>query len=248
VKKILPSLQVDPQKAKLLSLSLWGQEKAKTFTSEEFERIASGDGKPTGSLTYEVDHGFHLVLNDLAETAFLRQITSTGFALRIRGQTKAVPYIKPWAAVPAPYYPDFILYTYEHQIAFIEIKSILGMCQDENIAKFNYLYAYCSAHGYLCGFFDSELYSVSDYRNLPEQEDPAIVASFYRTLESLGGFNNAALDALCQSFHKRKPHEIRRLVSSLVLVDPELSNRYCHDSPYLLNAVKVPNALPFKTF
>jgi 1-acyl-sn-glycerol-3-phosphate acyltransferase len=43
-------------------------------------------------------------------------------------------------------------------------------------------------------------------------------------------------------------HEIRRLVSALVLADPTLSNRYCHDSPYLLNAVSVPSALPFKVF
>ncbi|OPZ35229.1 MAG: hypothetical protein BWY98_00794 [Tenericutes bacterium ADurb.BinA155] len=248
MKKYLPASTVNLQKARLLSLSLWGREAAKTFTPEEFEAIAGGQGKPTGSLVYEVDHGFHLVLNDLAETAFLAQITSTGFALRIRGQTKAIPYIKPWAHNPAPYYPDFILYTYEHQIAFVEIKSILGMCQDENIAKFSYLYSYCQKNGFLCGFFDSEGYSVSDYLSLPEQEDPAIVASFYRSYETLGGFNNAALEALCAEFKKRKPHEIKRLVSALVLLDPECSDRYCHDSPYLLNAVKVPEPLPFKRF
>jgi hypothetical protein len=248
VKRYLPNPKVDVSKATLIKLSLWGGANAKTYSLTQFEAIAQGNGVPTGQLVYEVDRGHTLTLNDLAETSFLAKITSTGFAKAIRGQTKAVPYIKPWANNPSPYYPDFIIYTYEGQIAFVELKSILGMCQDENLAKFSYLYAYCRKNGFLCGFFDSEGFSIADYLALPEKEDPAIVASFYRKLSDLGGFNNAALDGLLKEFPKRKPHEIRRLVSALVLADPTLSNRYCHDSPYLLNAVSVPSALPFKVF
>lgn len=246
--RFLPSEKLDLPKAKMLDSLMFGWGSAKVFSLGDFDSLALGHAMPTGDLVYEVDRGFPLILNDYAETAFLRLVTSSGYARSIRGQTMAIPYRKPWAQNASPYYPDFILYTYDGHIAIVEVKSILGMCQDENIAKFEYLLSFCRAKGYLCAFLDAEGVSIRDYCLEPLDERQYAVSFFEKTVANQGGFNDRNLKTLEHAFPKTKPSEIKRTVASLVIRDPFLSNRYCHDSPALLNAVKVPSPLAFKIF
>jgi hypothetical protein len=246
--RYLPSAKVDLPKAKMLDSLMFGVGSAKIFSLAQFDALAHGKAMPTGGLVYEVDRGFPLILNDYAETSFLRFVCSSGYAQSIRGQTVAIPYRKPWASTPSPYYPDFLLYTYDGHIAIVEVKSILGMCQDENIAKFEYLLSFCKRQGYLCAFLDAERVSIRDYWSEPLLGEEAVVSFFEKTVASQGGFNDANLKVLEKAFPKRKPATLKRTVASLILRDPTLSNRYCHDSPYLLNAVKVPSPLAFKLF
>lgn len=217
---------------------------SESFSLEDFDKIANGNGIPTGKLNYLVDRGYVLTLNDYAESSFMKLLAGSGYALSIRGQSLAIPYYKPWASNPSPYYPDLIVYTYEKKIAFIEIKSILGMCQDENIVKFKTLFSFAKRNGYLSSFIDSEKVSILDYYEDPPDEDVKRRFDFY--MRSQGGFNDNNLASIMSLFPKKKPSLIKRSVASLILQDPYISNRYTHDSPYLLNAVRLDSPLPYK--
>lgn len=242
----LPAKKCDARKCLGLESLFYFREAAKTFTLEEFYARATGDAYPTGNLVYEVDGGFPLILNDYAETHFLSLIASSGFASSIRGQTKRIDYLKPWATTPSPYYPDFIFRTYDGRIAFVEIKSILGMAQDENIAKMEALFSYCKANGYLAAYIDSEMLSFQDYL---EPLAPSPLNRFFDdTVRAIGGFTNRDLERMIKTFPGIEKKDLKRFVSSKILQDPCLLNRYCHDDPELVNAVKVPAALAYKLF
>jgi hypothetical protein len=244
--KYLPNPKQDPRLCAGLESLFYGQKSAKRFSLEEFYAIASGDGLPTGNLVYEVDGGMPLILNDYAETHFLDLITRSGFASSVRGQTKAIPYTKPWATNPGPYYPDFIFRTYDGRIAFVEIKSILGMAQDENIVKMEALFSYCQHSGFLSAYIDQDFLSFQDYLE-PIEESP-LTRFFVSTVGAIGGFTQQDLLRMEKTFPKMERKELYRLVSRLILQDPYLSNRYCHDDPRLINAVKLPSPLPYKAF
>lgn len=236
---------LNPKKALFLDSLMANHENALPVSLSEFDLFASGKGIPTGKLVYEVDRGFQLVLNDYAERDFLRLVASSGYASSIRGQTREIPYVKPWADNPAPYYPDFILYTYDRHVAIVEVKSILGMCQDENIVKYEYLLGYCQRHGYECAFIDAEMCSFYDYLEPLDPANP--IAQFYQsTLRSVGGFTNNDLERLKKAYPSIEEKDLKRTIASLVLQSPSVSNRYCHDSPFLLNAVDVHENLAYK--
>jgi hypothetical protein len=238
--------RINPLKvAGILSLLEFG-DKALAYSPEEFERIANGDAIPTGSIKCLVDHGKTLILNDSAETKFLRLIASSGFAARVRGQTKAIDYVKPWAVTASPYYPDFIIYTNEGKIAFVEIKSILGMCQDENLAKREALRNYCYHNGFLFGFLDAELEPFSSYLSPLSEEEDETAGYFYMTLSSVGGFTTANLKALLKKYPRKRPSVLKRTIAKLVIQDSGLENRYCHDSPYEINATERKEPSPLK--
>ena len=240
--------QPDLGKIEGLSSLLDFRSTAKRFSEEEFESLASGEGVPTGKIHCGVDGGHVLILNDAAEVHFLNLLATSGFARKVRGQTKPIDYVKPWSQSPSPYYPDFLFYTYQEEIAIVEIKSILGMCQDENIAKFWALRSFCEKHGFLFGFLDTELEPFSRYLLPPTESEEEMARYFYETLGSLGGFTMANLKAMLKRFPKNKPSEVKRLVASLVLQDPCLENRYCHDSPFCLNATERATPASFKIF
>lgn len=245
----LPASKLDSKKAFLLESLLFGKTGAKHFSEDEFLTWSQGQGVPTGKLVCETDGGYPLILNDYSEINFLKLITSSGYASSVRGQCKEIPYRKPWAYTPGPYYPDFLFRTYDGRIAIVEIKSILGMCQDENIAKFNGLMAYGLAHGMMVGFLDAELVSFNDYLEpLTAPLEIAVAAFFRRTIAAVGGFTQNDLQRLYKLFPGKKESTLKRIVASLVLQDPTLQNRYCHDSPFLLNAVKLPSPLDYKRF
>jgi hypothetical protein len=241
-----PNPKQDARKCAGLESLFYYREGAKKFSLEEFYRIASGDGMPTGNLVYEVDGGMPFILNDVAETHFLALIAESGFASSIRGQTKRIDYIKPWASTPSPYYPDFVFRTYDGRIGFVEIKSILGMAQDENIAKMEALFAYARNHGYLAAYIDAEFLSFQEY--LEPLIPNAYTRFFTDTVQAIGGFTNQDLLRMEKTFPHVEKKTLKRIVSSLVLQDPYLLNRYCHDSPDLVNAVKVPAPLNYKRF
>lgn len=243
-----PSPKKDLKKIAFVDSLMLLKKESRLFSKEEFFRVAQGQGIPTGKLVYQVDGGYPLILNDYAETAFLGLVADSGYAQSIRGQSVSVPYVKPWAHNPSPYYPDFILYTYEGRIAFVEIKSILGMAQDENIAKFSSLYAFCERYGYLCAFIDSEGYSFASYLDPIDEKDEAMANFFYRALEEKKGFNENDLGRMKAAFPTKKESEIKRLVSRLILQDNTLENRYCHDDPSSVNATESETPLPYKTF
>jgi hypothetical protein len=244
--KYLPSSAIDPRLCLGLESLFSLRQNARKFTLEEFYALSAGHAMPTGNLVYEVDGGYPLILNDRYETAFLDLLCRSGFASSIRGQNKEIDYIKPWASTPSPYYPDFMFRTYDGRIALVEIKSILGMAQDENIVKRSALYAYCQQNGFLFAFLDAEKVSFDDY--LSPVEDCPEKRFFLQTVLSIGGFTNRDLEPLERTFPKKEKKDLKRLVSSLILQDPYLLNRYCHDSPDLVNAVKVPTLLTYKCF
>ena len=241
-----PAPKQDSRKCAGLENLFYYREQARKFTWEDFYAIAAGDGVPTGNLVYEVDQGMPLILNDLAETHFLSLIAGSGFASSIRGQSKRIDYVKPWASMPSPYYPDFVFRTYDGRIALVEIKSILGMAQDENIAKMETLFAHARERGYMAAYIDAEFVSFQEYL------EPLISNEFTRffaeTVAAIGGFTNRDLERMEQRFPKTEKRNLRRIVSSLILQDPCLLNRYCHDSPQLVNAVKIPTPLAYKLF
>jgi hypothetical protein len=244
--RYLPSSSLDARKCLGLESLFYFRESARKFTLEEFYARAMGDGLPTGNLVYEVDGGFPLILNDYSETHFLSLIASSGFASSIRGQTKRIDYVKPWASTPSPYYPDFIFRTYDGRIAFVEIKSILGMAQDENIAKMEALFRYCESEGYLAAYIDSEMLSFQDY--LEPLEGSPLGVFFDQTVDAIGGFTNRDLERMIRAFPRLEKKTLKRFVASKILQDPRLLNRYCHDDPELVNAVKVPAPLAYKIF
>ncbi|MFA6620312.1 MAG: hypothetical protein WCS90_04190 [Bacilli bacterium] len=241
-----PSPKQDLRKCAGLESLLHYRESAKYFSLAEFYQIASGDGLATGSLVYEVDGGMPLILNDGAETRFLALIAESGFASSIRGQTKRIDYTKPWATTPSPYYPDFVFRTYDGRVALVEIKSILGMAQDENIAKMEALFAYAHARGFMAAYIDAEFLSFQEY--LEPLAPNAYTHFFEETVAAIGGFTNQDLLRMEKAFPKAEKKTLKRIVSSLILQNPYLLNRYCHDSPDLVNAVKVPTPLAYKRF
>lgn len=202
--------------------------------------------KPTGALHLLMPDGFDLILNNKAEISLARLLASTGYAKTIHGQTYAVPFVKPWAHTPSPYYPDFIVYNYANQIVFIEMKSIMGMCQDENIAKYGALASFCRKKGYLYGMFDVEGLAFEEY--LWPFPDDKVTAYFHQVVASQGGFNQNNLNALLTKTPPKKRASVKREISSLILQDPYLQNRYCHDDPELVNAVRLDKPLPYKKF
>lgn len=212
---------------------------------QEFLALHDPKVVPTGKLHID-SNGFDLVLNDLAEVQIAKSLASSGFAKAIHGQTFAIPFRKPWANNPSPYYPDFIVYTYDSRIAFLEVKSILGMCQDETIAKYTHLAAFCKRRGYLYGMIDVERIPFELY--LWPNYDAHAKAYFEATLSSCGGFNqNHIAEYLCK-LPPAKRNAARRSFASLILLNPYIENRYCHDDPRLCNAVRVPTKLPYKAF
>jgi hypothetical protein len=242
------SSKPNPKKIASLESLLEFKETAAIFSQEEFERIAYGDGIPTGALKCQVDKSYTLILNDTAETRFLSYITKCGYASSVRGQTKRIDYVKPWASNPSPYYPDFIIHDYQGRIAFVEIKSILGMCQDENIAKMRALRGYCLQNRFLFGFLDAEMEPFNEYLSPLGEEDDDVISYFYRIMSEVGGFTTAHLKAYLQKHKERKPSEIKRAFAKIVLQDPSLEDRYCHDSPYEMNVTERQAPAAFKNF
>lgn len=232
------SSKPNPKKIASLESLLEFKETAAIFSPEEFERIAYGDGVPTGTLKCQVDKGYTLILNDTAETRFLSYIIKCGYATSVRGQAKRIDYVKPWASNPSPYYPDFIIHDYKGRIAFVEIKSILGMCQDENIAKMRALRGYCLQNHFLFGFLDAEMEPFNEYLSPLGEEDDEAISYFYRIMSEVGGFTTAHLKAYLLKHKEKKPSEIKRTFAKIVLQDPELEDRYCHDSPYEINVTE----------
>jgi hypothetical protein len=224
------------------------KENAAVFSQEEFESIAHGDGVPTGAIKCQVDNGHTLILNDTAETRFLSYITKCGYASSVRGQTKRIDYVKPWANNPSPYYPDFIIHDYRGRIVFVEIKSILGMCQDENIAKMRALRGYCLQNRFLFGFLDAEMEPFNEYLVPLGEEDDDVISYFYRVMSEVGGFTTQHLKAYLLKHKERKPSEIKRAFAKIVLQDPSLEDRYCHDSPYEINVTERQAPAAFKNF
>lgn len=213
---------------------------------EEFESLDTLDANPNGSIVCIADDDFPLMLNNSAEHRLAKTFASTGMIRSIRGQNFVVPYKKAWAATMSPYYPDFILHLNDGRIAFVELKSSLGMCQDETICKYLYLKDFCRKHGYLAIMIDVDYLTFEEY--LWPMLDDEISKEFYAILNGQGGFNINNLNGLLQRYPKNKHQEIRRRIASLVLLDPMISNRYCHDDPRLINAVKTDRALPYKTW
>ena len=75
-----------------------------------------------------------------------------------------------------------------------------------------------------------------------------ITAYFRSTLESQGGFNQGNLNALLAKYPKKQGKDIRRKIASLVLQNPYIENRYCHDDPRLINATMGEKRLAYKVF
>ena len=213
---------------------------------EEFDSLDDPRIVPTGNIHCLSDRGYDLVFNDFAELSFAEKLCKSGLFLSMHGQKTLIPYQKPWANKPSPYYPDFILYTKKKHIVIFEMKSILGMCQDETIAKYTHLAAFCKRRGYLYGMIDVERIPFELY--LWPDDDAQAKAYFEATLSSCGGFNqNHIAEYLCK-LPPAKRNAARRSFASLILLNPYIENRYCHDDPRLCNAVKVPTKLPYKAF
>lgn len=215
-------------------------------SKQEFESLDSIDANPSGELVLMSDDDFPLMLNNSAEAQLAKMFASSGMIRSVRGQNFILPYRKPWAINPSPYYPDFILHLNDGRIAFIELKSVLGMCQDETICKYIYLKDFCRKRGYLAAMIDVDLLTFEEY--LWPMVDDEITKYFYDTIHAQGGFNTNNLNGLLQRFSKNKHQDIRRKIASLVLQDPCISNRYCHDDPRLINAVKLDSILAYKKF
>ena len=213
-------------------------------SKEEFESLNSLDAAPNGSIVLISDDDFPLMLNGMPEVTLAKLFAQSGVVRSIRGQNFILPYRKGWAKNFSPYYPDFILHLKDGRIVFVELKSILGMCQDETICKYIYLKDFCNKHGYLASMIDVEYLTFEEYLwPIPEDE---ITKTFHKIMNEQGGFNNVQLEALLKAHPKKDAINIRRTVSSLVLQDPTICNRYCHDDPSLINAVKTNEILPYK--
>ena len=213
---------------------------------EEFESLDTLDANPNGNLTCITDDDFPLMLNNIAELRLAKLFASSGMIRSIRGQNFVIPYKKGWANTMSPYYPDFILHLRDGRICFVELKSSLGMCQDETICKYLYLKDFCQKHGYLASMIDVDYLTFEEYL-WPISEDE-ITRAFYQSIHGQGGFNSNNLSGLLQRYPKKQHQEIRRKIASLVLRDPTISNRYCHDDPRLINAVKCDRPLAYKMF
>ena len=130
--------------------------------------------------------------------------------------------------------------------AFFALIFVLVMAQDENIAKMEALFSFCQKEGYLSAYLDAELLSFQDYLEpLTPSKDKTF---FLQRVAANGGFNQNDLRMMEKTFPDVEKKELKRLVAELILQDPYLCNRYCHDDPELVNAVKVPSPLPYKIF
>lgn len=221
-------------------------EKGRVCSKEEFESLNHDEASPNGNIVIISDDDFPLMLNNRSEARLASLFASSGVIRSIRGQNFILPYKKPWAKNSSPYYPDFILHLHDGRIAFIELKSALGMAQDETICKYAYLQSFCHQKGYLCAMVDVDLLTFEEYL-WPINEDE-VTRAFHLALDSLGGFNNLQLEGILQGYSKNKHQEIRRKIACCILLDPYVSNRYCHDDPRLINAVKESKILPYKIF
>ena len=236
--------KIDEKKARLL-LSLCNGN-PKSYSLDHFLALNSPDAIPTGLIHVQSDRGFDLVLNDFHEVKFATFAASTGIVSSIRGQNFILPYRKYWAKKESPYYPDFLLYTKQGYIAIIEMKSILGMCQDESIAKYEALASFCHQRGYLYAMIDRDCKTFDDY--LDEEIDPAIEEAFDAIIHSQGGFNQNHLSLFLKGKSRSEAKRIRREIAKKVLSSPFIENRYCHDDPSLINAVLLEKMLPYKNF
>ena len=212
----------------------------------EFESLNTLEANPNGTLMYFSDDDFPLMLNNVSEVQLAKTFASSGMIRSIRGQNFILPYRKAWASNSSPYYPDFILHLKDGRIAFVELKSALGMCQDETVCKYIYLKDFCQKRGYLAIMIDVDLLTFEEY--LWPMADNDISKYFREVLINQGGFNTNNLNALLQRFPKNKHQEIRREIATLILRDPYIINRYCHDDPRLVNAVKADTPAPYKNF
>lgn len=207
-------------------------------TLGEFDALEDPRVIPTGNIHCLADRGYDLVFNDFAEVSFAEKLCKSGLFLSMRGQRTLIPYQKPWATKPSPYYPDFLLYTKKKHIVIFEMKSILGMCQEENIAKYLALKKYCRAHGYACSMFDRDLVTFEEY--LWPLEDTPVKRFVEQSLANEGVFSTDHLRYLLKGKKSAAAKSIRREVASILLQDVYVENRYCHDDPDAINAVKVP--------
>ena len=213
-------------------------------SKEEFESLDSINANPNGTITLISDDDFPLMLNNFAEVRLAKAFAESGMVRSIRGQNFILPYRKGWANKPSPYYPDFILHLADGRIAIIELKSSLGMCQDETLCKYLALRQFCHQRGYLCAMVDPDYLTFEEYFwPFPEDE---ITNLFHAYMEGAGGFTIEDLNRVLQDFPKKKHQEIRREIASLILMDPYICNRYCHDDPNLVNAVKTDKPIDYK--
>ncbi len=211
---------------------------------EEFDSLDDPRIVPTGNIHCLSDREYDLVFNDFAELSFAEKLCKSGLFLSMHGQKTLIPYQKPWANKPSPYYPDFILYTKKKHIVIFEMKSILGMCQEENIAKYLALKRYCASRGYACSMFDRDLMTFEEY--LWPLEDTPVKRYVEGCLNGEGLFSSDHLRYLLKGKKSAVAKAIRREVASIILQNPYVENRYCHDDPDLINAVKVPYPVSHK--
>lgn len=150
-----------------------GTESAKTFTLEEYNRIADwsccnshAEEKPAG--TFYSKFGKKIEYDSKSELLLLQYLEDNNLVLAVGGQSLCIKYDSAYRS-DRNYYPDIIALTKDFHIAIFEVKAAGAMANHTNIEKYNALSAYCKSHGYLYAMIDpAENYiTYEEFRDMP---------------------------------------------------------------------------------
>lgn len=126
---------------------------AKLFSEEDFEKMAdwdksishAGPGVPVYS--YVLKNGRTIICNSKSELKLAKYLDKRDLFLCCGTQSFCINY-KTAFSRNNKYYPDFVILTKDHHIAFIEVKSLTAMSYHLNLEKYDALEKYCREHGY----------------------------------------------------------------------------------------------------
>ena len=167
-----PPERSDPVLRKLRNL-----EGSVEYSVSEFEELLGSGAmcspSPTAHTTeYEIwcgpRTGSLITCDSRSEYKMLRYLQEKDLALAVGGQCVNIPYETSFSTSRS-YYPDIIVLTRSHHVAFIEVKSVTAMSCHRNIEKDNALSDYCVKHGFLYMTVDParDFMSFEELRNMP---------------------------------------------------------------------------------
>lgn len=132
---------------------LQNRKQAKTFTEEDFEKIADWDnsvshaGPGVPVYTYNLKNGQTIICNSKSELKLAKYLDVRDLFICCGTQSLCINYETAFSQ-KNKYYPDFVILTKEYHIAFIEVKALTAMSYHLNLEKYTALEEYCKKHGY----------------------------------------------------------------------------------------------------
>jgi len=152
-------IEPEPEYENILISKLCNKEKAQFFSADYFHKLADWkNGRSFTSKGKKKIFKFNknkIICDSKSEIKTLEYIKKNNLASECAGQSYEIEYDTEFRTQKS-YFPDITLLTKTGNIAIIEVKPALAMCQHVNIKKYEALAKHCKKKGFMYGMIDPD--------------------------------------------------------------------------------------------